>query len=410
MGYAYFCARCVATKTDATDAEELAGSLGLTLWNPRHEVTYDFPQGALACRAAMDSADAIICQTPIGNDCSWELGYAVGTGKTIFVLGELAPDDWMTKIDVQYVQAPAQRATPEAATAATATATMSKTPEIHPFGKSLPNYIRIGYEYAARRPLPDDLLTRLHDVSLLDTSVLVIDDILDSSRERAGRPCLHRERGVNTAIVEAMLMSSRSITALGDVAEGLGTAPEHLLRIHQLANAYTEDMYTGQRLDLAARQDPGFGDPVVERYQQIISLITSSHVCLGFAWGQLLADRAPDPALDRAGRSVGLVRQMLDDFHDYFDDHHEPFGDFKGGLNRLPEILFKQAGGIRADVLAALAQGRTTTARELVLTERTRTLIYDRCAAQLSALVQVDAPVDLFGLAGDIGPVLSRRA
>jgi hypothetical protein len=63
-----------------------------------------FPDGAQACRIAILEAEVVICQPPIGNDCSWELGYAAGLGKKIYVIGSLDPRDWMTKIDVEFIE------------------------------------------------------------------------------------------------------------------------------------------------------------------------------------------------------------------------------------------------------------------------------------------------------------------
>jgi hypothetical protein len=103
MRHAYFCAKCKHEETDPMLAGRLAERLGLALWRPAERVTYDFPAGALACRDAIDAASCVICQPPIGNDCSWELGYAAGIGKPIYVIGSLPGDDWMTRIDVQYV-------------------------------------------------------------------------------------------------------------------------------------------------------------------------------------------------------------------------------------------------------------------------------------------------------------------
>ncbi|QCX82516.1 hypothetical protein C9F11_44770 (plasmid) [Streptomyces sp. YIM 121038] len=96
--FAYYCAKCKSEQTDPRLAEQFAKTLGLNLWKPKDEVSYDYPTGALACRAAIDQAACVICQPPIGNDCSWELGYAMGTGKKVYILGALEIDDWMTKI------------------------------------------------------------------------------------------------------------------------------------------------------------------------------------------------------------------------------------------------------------------------------------------------------------------------
>ena len=103
-GYAYYCAKCKSEQTDPTDARAFARTLGLGLWLPGEHVTASFPARAQACRDAIDRAEVVICQPPIGNDCSWELGYAVGTGKKTYVLGELAGDDWMTRLDVIHVE------------------------------------------------------------------------------------------------------------------------------------------------------------------------------------------------------------------------------------------------------------------------------------------------------------------
>ncbi|MFE0044331.1 Ppx/GppA phosphatase family protein [Streptomyces albireticuli] len=104
MPHAYYCAKCKNEQTDPRDAERLADILGLSLWLPKDKAgSFGFPDGALACRQAIDEADCVICRPPIGRDCAWELGYAVGTGKKIYVIGSLPEDDWMTKIGIHYV-------------------------------------------------------------------------------------------------------------------------------------------------------------------------------------------------------------------------------------------------------------------------------------------------------------------
>ncbi|WP_190816045.1 hypothetical protein [Saccharopolyspora pogona] len=75
----------------------------MELWLPKDEVTFDFPHGAQQCQTAIEKAECVICQPPIGNDCSWELGYAIGIGKPVYVIGTLAEQDWMTKLGVTHV-------------------------------------------------------------------------------------------------------------------------------------------------------------------------------------------------------------------------------------------------------------------------------------------------------------------
>ncbi len=101
--HAYYCAKCKNEQTDPADALKFAASIGLELWLPKDEVTFDFPHGAQQCQTAIEKAECVICQPPIGNDCSWELGYAIGIGKPVYVIGTLAEQDWMTKLGVTHV-------------------------------------------------------------------------------------------------------------------------------------------------------------------------------------------------------------------------------------------------------------------------------------------------------------------
>jgi hypothetical protein len=117
-GFAYYCAKCKHEQTDPAAAERFAGSLGLTLWKPKDRVGFDYPDGAFACRDAIDNAEVVICQPPIGNDCSWELGYAAGSGKTVYVIGGLDGDDWMTRINIRHVDPVTLTVVPETEAAA----------------------------------------------------------------------------------------------------------------------------------------------------------------------------------------------------------------------------------------------------------------------------------------------------
>lgn len=104
MKQAYFCARVKNFKTDSKKAEAIAEELGYSLWKPEDNVfDHEYPNGAVKCKMAIDNSSVVICQPPIGNDCSWELGYAHANGKPIYVIGSLPKDDWMTKIGVKYV-------------------------------------------------------------------------------------------------------------------------------------------------------------------------------------------------------------------------------------------------------------------------------------------------------------------
>lgn len=102
---AYYCSPVKNRRFDSSKAIELAKKLGYELWIPEKEISgYDFPEGAVECKKAIDESKIVICQPPIGRDCAWELGYAVAKSKLIYVISELDKEDWMTKLgDIKYV-------------------------------------------------------------------------------------------------------------------------------------------------------------------------------------------------------------------------------------------------------------------------------------------------------------------
>ncbi|GHH32307.1 polyprenyl synthetase family protein [Lentzea cavernae] len=279
---------------------------------------------------------------------------------------------------------------------------------LHPYDKSLARYVRIGYLFAAGETLPAEADDEVSAVSQSDTSMLVIDDILDDSASRAGKPALHVSQGIKAAIVEAMLLHAAAVDGIRRAAERLGTPDWARARIYLRFNDYLSEMYHAQSLDLAARDDHGFEPWMLERYEKIIAGVTASHVTTGLECGQLLAGAEPNPDLTRAGSAIGMVRQVRDDVDDYFDDHHEPFGDFTGGLNRLPELVFKRHHGDREKVLELLAAGMTREARDLVLTYEARQEIYGYCQSIRTAVPVGEAASFLQPLESDLTGILTR--
>ncbi|GAA0346992.1 exopolyphosphatase [Streptomyces blastmyceticus] len=184
MPHAYYCAKCKNEQTDPCDAERLADILGLPLWLPKDKAgSFGFPDGALACQRAIDEADCVIRQPPIGRDCAWELGYAAGTGKKIYVIGPLPEDDWMTKIDIHYVD-PA------------ALAPRSRQPHANGGPISVPAFAaqdrmqdRIGGGASRRRPgLPDHAYTRVAAIDCGTNSLrLIVADLPSAERGPAAR-------------------------------------------------------------------------------------------------------------------------------------------------------------------------------------------------------------------------------
>ncbi|WP_224249052.1 polyprenyl synthetase family protein [Hyalangium gracile] len=281
--------------------------------------------------------------------------------------------------------------------------------ELHPSEKSLPNYVRIGFEHATGRVIPASLEAVLRGASLLDASILTVDDALDDSMYRAGRLCLHRQVGVMPAVLHAVVMSTQALDAFTEAMTLAGTPVDCQVRIYQVLNSFVQGAYGGAILELELKKLTDFQPLMLEQYLRMIHAITGLHVKAGVECGQLLGGRQPDPVVSQAAEALGVIRQVLDDFDDYFDEHHEPFGDLKAGLNRFPELLFKRMGGSREQVLRALEAGRPQEARALVLNEQVRREMYEFCMEETSRIRVEGVPPALISLVGDIGAILSRR-
>jgi geranylgeranyl pyrophosphate synthase len=281
--------------------------------------------------------------------------------------------------------------------------------ELHPSEKSLPNYVRIGFEYATGRETPALLKRVIGGAALLDASILAIDDALDNSMYRAGRLCLHRQVGVMPAVLHSVVMSTQALDALSEAMALAGTPVDYQVRIYQVMNSFVQGAYGGAIIELELRKLTDFQPFMLEQYLKMIYAITGLHVKAGVECGQLLGGRMPDETVSRAAEALGVIRQVLDDFDDYFEEHHEPFGDIRGGLNRLPEILFKRMGGSRDQVMRALDAGRTEEARELVLNERVRREMYEFCMAEVAKIRVEGVPLALSSLIGDVGAILAHR-
>jgi geranylgeranyl pyrophosphate synthase len=279
---------------------------------------------------------------------------------------------------------------------------------LHPYEKSFGYYMRVGYAIASGRCIPQDVDEAIEDASNVDTAILIIDDIIDESATRAGRPCMYREIGLKDALAEAMVIQWDALSALHRVMELLDTpAPERVAAL-ECVNELHRCIYIGQRLDLAARRKRTFSPELIDRYFELIGYATSSHVRTGMEVGQLLAGCDRDPDISAIADDIGVIRQICDDFNDYFPDHHDPFADFNDGLNRLPELLFRAAGGRREDVLALIERGRGEDARAAVLTPHVRSQLHRYCRKRIERMERPSAPFDYSELTDDIGQILTR--
>lgn len=106
---------------------------------------------------------------------------------------------------------------------------------------------------------------------------------------------------------------------------------------------------------------------------------------------------------------MGIIRQICDDFDDYFNFHHEPFGDFISSNNRLPELLFKKNNGNRLQVLELLQKNDLKKARDLVLNDKVRYELYQFCKKELDFCKSIKTNFNYEKLIEDFEKILTKN-
>lgn len=252
--------------------------------------------------------------------------------------------------------------------------------------KSFAHYIDIGLKISKKEELTPEKKLFLKKTSLIDDSILIIDDIIDKSKFRNSRPCLYRRIGEEGAIIKSKLLEIESRKNLSELASSLKTKDEFKVKIIKKFDNFLKDIYLGERLGQLLAKQKKYNNTLIKNYFKMISLFTGGHVKYGVEIGQLLANRRPNYELSRIAISYGIIRQILDDFDDYFSKHHEPFGDFVSGSNRLPEILFKKFNGDKREAIELLNNSKINKFLSLVLNQRLRRELIKYCDKELKII------------------------
>lgn len=219
--------------------------------------------------------------------------------------------------------------------------------KLQPKYKSFEYYIYIGFKFAAKRNLNIAEKELLKKISFIDDSILIIDDIIDKSKLRNGKPCLYLQIGEEKAILKSKLLEIEARKSLLNLASALNAKEEFKIKIVKKFDDFIRDIYLGEKIGQILSKQEKYNDSLLKNYFKMITLFTGGHIKYSMEIGQLLANKEPVPRISTASVSSGIIRQIIDDFNDYFKEHHEPFGDFLSESNRLPEILFKKFGGNR---------------------------------------------------------------
>ncbi len=264
---------------------------------------------------------------------------------------------------------------------------------LQPRKKSLGNYIKLGYEIS-EKTLNKNNLELINKISLVDEYILIIDDILDKSLIRNGKPCLYIERGIKEAKRIAEDYKQQSFIALNKIMVELMTSPKNQEKVLSRWDNFLKNISLGESINKKLEKINLPLEEIEKIYFKMIKLFTGEHIQVGLEIGQLICNKQMDKKVSKAAILIGEIRQIYDDFEDYLPRHHEPFGDFKSQNNRLPEILFKRFGRERKEVLILLEQNRFDEARDEILNEKVRNELYFYCERRFTEIRRINPKIN----------------
>ncbi len=282
--------------------------------------------------------------------------------------------------------------------------------EYQPKNKSFEQYIQLGYEFASGKKLSENEMVLLEKISDIDTSIIKIDDILDHEEYRNNRKAIHLIDGIEKTIINAKLDEINGVQALTDLIEFRKCFPLFSYEILKVFNNdYMRGIYEGQKIDKELEEIENITPEMIHKYFLMTKKFTGGHIRYGLEIGQLLGGKIPDKSVSEIAENLGINRQIVDDFEDYFKAHHYPFGDIKRGAKRLPEILFTLKGGSRETVLELITKKDFSGIVKLVLNEEVRKSLYDYCKTNIEQCEQITTDFDWAKISVDIEQILRKE-
>lgn len=177
-------------------------------------------------------------------------------------------------------------------------------------------------------------------IELIQISTLVIDDVLDASPRRNGKPSVAAQWGDGTAIALGSLLASEGIYLVGRGGPK-GVDPIRLLRVVQEVSRALREVYDGQAMDLEGERSVDWTEA---KYTKMISLTTASLIRSSLLSGAVLGGASPAAIRDlRAiGHNIGVAYQLRDDVLDIVGDPactgKPACGDIRQRKCRLPVV------------------------------------------------------------------------
>lgn len=275
--------------------------------------------------------------------------------------------------------------------------------------KSFENYVRLGFEYGSGKSIDKKSLLDLKKISLIDDAVLIVDDILDNSKTRNGKSCLYLQKGLQGAIVQAELSKVEAIQSLTKVMQINKTKDSFQKLVLEKIFDFFKNIYLGEQLDLELCKSKSDITTILKKYNLMIKLSTGGHIKFGLEIGQLIANKKPEENLSKIAEHSGIIRQVMDDFNDYFNEHHEPFGDFINEENRFPEIIFKKQKGNRNQIIKLIKDKKIKQAREIILNEKVRKEIFKKCKLEFNKIQKIQTKFNKEILIEDFNTILTKK-
>jgi geranylgeranyl pyrophosphate synthase len=281
--------------------------------------------------------------------------------------------------------------------------------DYQPKDKSFERYIQIGYEFASGKELSEAEMALLEKISDIDTSIIKIDDILDHEERRNDHACIYLIDGIDKTIINARLDEINGVQALTDLIAFRKCFPLFSYEILKVFNNnYMRGIYEGQKIDKELEEAKEIHPEMIDRYFLMTRKFTGGHIRYGLEIGQLLAGKVPDEEVSAIAEAMGINRQIVDDFEDYFKAHHYPQGDIKRGAKRLPEILFTLQGGNREAVLKLISEKDFAGVITVVLNPDVRKALYRYCEENEAYCKGIDTTFEYSSISTDIGQILDR--
>ncbi len=265
---------------------------------------------------------------------------------------------------------------------------------LQPSARSFDSYVIIGIEYVLKRKLNKREILLIRKLRLIDDSVLILDDILDGSKTRNGKPCLYLSKGIPLSIIHAELNKSKALLSLQSIMSIFKTKPDYQKQVYETMHAFLNSIYLGEQLDYELENSTLSTNIKLHKYFKMVRLFTGGHIRYALEVGQLIANKNPNPNISKIAESAGIIRQIVDDFKDYFKEHHEPFGDFLSKSNRLPEILYYKHKGKYQKAYNLLKNRKHEQARKLILNSNVRKDMYAYCEKETKIIMRTKTNFD----------------